>query len=148
MKTMIRSLNYPLLFFILGLSAVGCNSSKLPATVQIQGKVTWQGKPLSAGSVAFNPVALSTDKPSRPAVGDLSADGVYRLSSFRPNDGVMPGEYHVTVDSCSSRPTAEDPNSPLISRIPRHYADPEKSGLTFLVPADAHGPLTYDIDLK
>ena len=127
---------------------MGCNSSKLPTTVQVQGKVTWQGKPLPAGSVAFNPVVLSQDKPSRPAIGDLSAEGVYRLSSFRPNDGVIPGEYRVTIDSCSSRPGLEDPNKPLISRIPRHYADPDKSGLRFAVPPDARGPLTYDIDLK
>ena len=129
------------------LSLAGCGSPNLPKTVPVCGKVTWQGKPLASGSVVFNPAAVAASGPSRAATAELASDGTYRLSSFRPDDGVMPGEYRVTIVSFSSPPNPEQGKTG-VWRIPTRYGDPEKSGLSFTIPSEARGPFTYDIDLK
>jgi hypothetical protein len=129
------------------LLAAGCGSSQLPARVPVQGKVTWKGQPLGSGSVVFSPATSAGPEANRPATAELAADGVYRLSSFRPNDGVMPGEYRVTVVSYSSPPDPEH-GKPPVSRIPARYGDPVQSGLSFTVPPGARGPLVFDIDIK
>jgi hypothetical protein len=137
-----------LLLGVLCLLPTGCGSSKYPKTVSVSGKVTWQGKPLANGSVAFIPANASGGEPSRSAGGEIGPDGVYRLSSFRSRDGVMPGEYRVTVESYISQPTHAESDKPYVWRIPQRYAKPAESGLTFTVPADASGRLVFDIDLK
>jgi hypothetical protein len=130
------------------LPLTGCGS-KLPRTVSVQGKVIWQGRPLTDGVVFFNPARSGDGQETRPARGDLGPDGMYHLSSFRPNDGAMPGEYRVTVESLISRPNAEQlVVKPAVWRIPSRYGDPTKSGLSFTVPSDARGSLVFDIDIK
>ena len=127
----------------------GCDSSKLPTRVPVQGRVTYQGQPLPAGIVGFTPIDAGLESPNRPAIAEIGRDGFYRVSSFRPGDGLVPGEYRVTVESYVSRPRGiEDRNAPTVSRIPLRYADVAKSALRFTVPADAHQPLTNAIDLK
>jgi hypothetical protein len=125
------------------LLATGCGSNS-PKTLEVSGKVTWQGQPLPDGAIAFTPV----NGPSRPAVGKIGADGAYRLSSFRPGDGAMPGEYRVTVESYTSWPTRTEPEKPYVCRIPERYGKPAQSGLSFTIPADAGGRLVFDVDLK
>ena len=118
-------------------------------TVPVTGKVTWQGKPLADGTVGFNPIKVGKGLPNRPAIGELRADGTYVLSSFRSSDGVLPGEYRVTVQSYISRPNVMDGFvKPAVWRIPSRYGDPVQSGLSFTVPADARGPLAFDIDIE
>jgi hypothetical protein len=117
-------------------------------TVPVQGKVIWQGKPLTDGTVGFAPLSVAEGLPKRPAIGELGPEGVYRMSSFRPGDGLLPGEYRVTVQSYTSRPTLDEPEKRVVWRIPSRYGDPGRSGLTFTVPADARGPLTFDIDIQ
>jgi len=139
-----------LLACALALLLTGCRSAKLPRTLPVQGKVTWRGQPLSQGMVAFSPARLGeAGQPSRPAMGKIGPDGTYRLSSFRENDGAMPGEYRVTVVSYyASEPGPDDSFKPAVSRIPIRYGDPEKSGLNFTVPSDARGPVVYNIDVQ
>jgi hypothetical protein len=126
---------------------LGCGRSRMP-TVPVEGKVTWQGQPLTQGTVVFNPIMIGEGLPNRPAIGVLGPDGVYRLASFRPGDGALPGEYRVTVRSVIRKASLEIPDKPAPSRIPTRYGDPQQSGLRFTVPADARGPLVFDIDIK
>src|SRR5262249_9934025 len=73
----------------LALVGVGCGSD----TVKVRGPVTLDGKPLPMGTaVTFVPV----DK-GRSATGATQADGSFRLTTFKPEDGALPGEYKVTV---------------------------------------------------
>jgi hypothetical protein len=134
-----------LLPFALGPLVAGCGS-QVP-TVPLQGKVTWQGKPLTDGTVTFSPVKVAAGLPNRPASGELGPDGVYRLSSFRRGDGLLPGEYRVTVRSLLQWPNP-DSDRPAVWRIPERYGDPARSGLRFTMPAGARAPLTFDIDIQ
>jgi hypothetical protein len=125
----------------------GCGT-RLP-TVPLSGKVTWQGQPLGNGKVTFTPIKLADESlPKRPAIAELGPDGVYHVASFRENDGLVPGEYSVTVHSYKSVTSLETPNVPTVWRIPERYGDPSTSGLKFTVPANASRGLVFDIGLK
>jgi hypothetical protein len=77
-----------LCFVLLLPLAFGCNSSDL---VSVKGKVTYNTKPVSSGTITF----VSDDNAS--AYGDLKADGSYELMTNVPGDGAMPGSYKVIV---------------------------------------------------
>src|SRR5690242_6414158 len=71
----------------------GC--SKPPATFKVSGLVTYRGQPLKTGVVAFH----HTDGKSPLVKGDIGPDGRFALTTRRPGDGAVPGEYRVTVSS-------------------------------------------------
>lgn len=71
------------------LSIVGCGSSS--GLVSVKGKITYNGKPVSSGTVSF----VSDD--SATAYGNLTADGSYELMTEKPGDGAKPGKYKVIV---------------------------------------------------
>ncbi len=68
--------------------SVGCSGSKL---VEVTGKVTYKGKPVSAGTISY----IAADKPA--AYGELQPDGSYTLHTEKPGDGATPGLYQVIV---------------------------------------------------
>src|SRR5260370_29576410 len=74
------------------LTAAGCGGAK---TVKVEGIVTLDGKPLPGATVSFMPVDES--RSARVASGQSDADGNFRLTTFRTDDGALPGEYKVIV---------------------------------------------------
>ncbi len=115
---------------------LGCGRS-LPDTVPVSGRVTWNGEPVRAGTIAFMPADTETDSLHRVALGRIEADGSYRLSTFGTNDGALPGDYHVAVSdqgdfAAEVRPGAR--SSPQ-GNVPARYAVPHTSGLNANVPA-------------
>jgi hypothetical protein len=77
-----------LLGFLVG--GPGCSGSGL---VNVQGLVTLDGKPLANAHVNF----ATADGKGHPAVGLSDRDGRFRLTTYKPDDGALPGEYRVTV---------------------------------------------------
>ncbi len=75
----------------IGLGAFGGCGSRRPEQVQVSGRVTIDGKPLTVGTVRF----ISTDH--RPAGAKLASDGTFTLSTYELGDGCIVGEYAVTV---------------------------------------------------
>jgi len=127
----------------------GCGE-RLPETVPVSGRVTWQGKPLTSGRVVFHPQAIAEGLPRRPATGDLDAAGRFELTTFRNGDGAVPGSYRVCIFSYLSDQTgAEDDVSipETVWRIPERYGDPSRSGLGATVPVGSE-PLTFDFQLS
>jgi hypothetical protein len=123
---------------------VGCGSGEdpHPATVSVQGKVTYQGQPVPKGTITFQPAG------GRPAVGEIKPDGTYRLSTFGEMDGAIPGAHKVMILANTGDPT-KMPSSPgyVVPKdlVPRKYASPETSGLEVNVSKDK---ASYDFDLK
>lgn len=70
------------------LSATGCSGSNL---VEVTGKVTYKGEPVTSGTISF----IAADKPA--AYGDLQPDGTFALHTENPGDGATPGAYRVIV---------------------------------------------------
>jgi hypothetical protein len=88
------------------------------STVPVSGTVLLAGHLLEGGEVEFH-------SPSARATGRIEPDGSYRLTTFQPGDGAVPGVYRVAV-----RPLHSQSGTPLVS-IPARYADPETSGLSY-----------------
>jgi len=80
---------------MIGLAVVvGCWSDDgLEARYAVSGTVTYQGKPLKRGSIAFIPA----NQADRGATGSIQEDGTYTLTTNTPNDGAFPGKYKVTI---------------------------------------------------
>lgn len=76
-------------------SAPGCGDdpSRPPAgaTVPVKGVVTYKGKPLTRGTLRFEPDA------GREAQGEIGPDGSFALSTFTERDGAVPGVHRVAV---------------------------------------------------
>jgi hypothetical protein len=73
------------------LVAPGSGCKRNPRVVPVSGTILYNGKPLPFGSVMFQP-----DK-GQAAVGDVQSDGSFKLSSYGPDDGAVPGKHRVSV---------------------------------------------------
>jgi hypothetical protein len=79
---------------LLMLAVTGCGDK--PKLVEVSGKVTHKGNPVTGGSVWFHPAdgnAYQGEKPS----GQLQLDGTFSARSFPHGDGMPPGKYKVTL---------------------------------------------------
>lgn len=70
---------------------LGCTGGGAP-TGKVTGKVTFDGKPVTSGSLTFAPAAGTEGKP---AAGAVKADGSYTLSTYAAEDGAVVGRHKV-----------------------------------------------------
>ena len=72
----------------------GCTSKpdNRPRRVPVTGTVLYKGQPVADATVLFEP---ANDTPA--AAGKTDAQGHYRLETFDPADGAVPGDYKITV---------------------------------------------------
>jgi hypothetical protein len=124
---------------VLALLVAGCSQSD---TVAVTGTVMLNGKPADKAEVMFNP------KQGRLATGVTDAEGRFALSTAKPGDGAMPGEYVVTL--AEYYPPDKPPALPkggglLPSRFPPKYADPGKSPLTATVERGKKNDFQFDV---
>jgi len=122
------------LLVIAVLSASGCGP-KLPDRGQVFGRVTHDGRPVASDpenyvecEIRFWPL-----EGRRPALGQLDADGNYRLSSFGQNDGAIPGKYIVTIKAVKVHLPVGGNDGWLEWIVPEKYENQETSGLTATV---------------
>jgi hypothetical protein len=73
------------------LVGLGCGGAGRP--VKVEGLVTLDGQPVGGATVIFNPLA----RDGRQASGVTGEDGRFRLTTYRVDDGALPGEYKVTI---------------------------------------------------
>jgi hypothetical protein len=85
---------------ILAAALAGCGTGK---TVKVEGIVLLDGQPVSGASVRFIP--LDAEK-GLSANGLTGTDGRFRLTTRKPNDGAMPGEYRIEVSYEEQRESA------------------------------------------
>lgn len=118
-----------------GLSCVlvcGCDSGpKLrPNWAVIRGTVTYQGKPLSGGYVAFYPAnELRTNSSGR-----IEPDGTFLVQA-------PIGPAKVTVENSSLKVATPE----RYVKMPDKYADPIKSGLTYDVKPGENESVRFDL---
>lgn len=103
----------------------GCGAPlpKPPEALPVKGKVTYQNKPLTKGSLIFEPEIGGADQQS-----DISADGTFTLAS-----GMPPGPYRVYVSGLNK------------SQIPVKFHNPSSSKTTIEVKPDQS---EYNVDFK
>lgn len=73
----------------------GVSTAGRRKTFPVQGKVVYQGTPAANALVVFH--GLDGGRRRIRADGLTEADGTFRLSTYKANDGVPPGDYAVTV---------------------------------------------------
>lgn len=152
-STPFRTLSVLVLAGIFALST-GCDNG--PEVAPVHGHVTYKGTPVPTGTVTFYPT-----QGGRPAVGNIKADGSYTLSRKEPGDGVVVGEYTVTVeareavqpgdvqqakslaDEAMAEPIGKT-TAPPKDLVPAKYSMVETSGLTATVNS---GSNQIDFDL-
>lgn len=133
---------------LLALAAtVACNSGCGGGTkaYPVHGKVTYKGQAITTGTLNF----VAEDKNPN-AFGEIHKDGTYTLTTFAPNDGAVPGKYHVMIYSAqpggggggggNAQPggnpkPGEDPKPDAPPRIPSKYTSSATSTLTATVEA-------------
>jgi hypothetical protein len=110
---------------------------------RVSGKVTYQGKPVVKGTIAFLPVAPG----GRNATGEIGPDGSYRIQTEEPNDGAQLGEYRVTISAHDEPVLDYTPRVPVKPKllVPAQYENPDTSGLKKTVE---RGSNVFDFDLK
>ena len=112
----------------------GCGSN-LPKTVKITGRVTFDGqRPPGPGILYILPEESAPGFPSRPGSGDFGRDGVLKVTTFEPGDGLMPGKYVMYVECWEVEQSMGGP--PAKSFVPEKYRSAEKSGLKLDVKPD------------
>lgn len=114
---------------------VGCGGNDRPKTVPISGRVTIDGQPPGeSGKLFFTPTEAAEGYAKRPASGSFDVDGSYRVMSWEPDDGLVPGHYTVNLMPANLSAT----------KIPTKYHQSGASGLEVDVPIDDEA-ITFDI---
>ena len=89
------------------LLASGCG----PQIAEVRGKVTFEGKPVTAGIVFFAPKAPDTQLVAgRPASAMVDEKGEFRLTTNSKGDGALVGTHRVTYQA-PGPPRDEHPQS-------------------------------------
>ena len=127
---------------------IGCGGDSGKATVA--GKVTYNGAPLTAGTISLCPASASpipipiktdgTFVASDVPVGPMTVAIASGPEGYRPAGGPLPPGAPVTAGSTGA---SQGPTPPVVN-IPAKYADPKTSGLTWEVKG---GKNTKNFDL-
>ena len=113
----------------------GVSTASRKPTHPTRGVVYFEGAPIAGAQVVFT-AANSTDR--RPVRADAltEGDGSFTLSTYTAFDGVVEGEYAVTV--VWRRPLVDANGKAGPNQLPTRYDSAEKSGLRFTVKPGAN----------
>lgn len=121
------------------LATIGCGQ-RGPETVAVEGTITFGGQECpAAGTIYFVPVKIAEGLTQRPASGAFDKDGRFRVTSFQPNDGLVPGVYSVRIECWRQQPSEMVRG---ISYVPAGYSPPEVT-----VERGKRGPLVLTFDV-
>jgi len=127
---------------LLALSAIGCEKGG-PKMIQVEGKVTYKGKPVPRGTVSFFANQKKGNESMEMPIGVIE-DGTYHVVT-RITDGMTPGWYHVAVNAAKQI----DPKNPYFTEwlVPEKYSNPKTSRLEMQI-VENPAPGAYDINLE
>jgi hypothetical protein len=117
----------------------GCGDG-LPTRVHVSGRVFFKDQPLQTGTITFSPKEKGA---TRPSLAFLREDGTFKMSTFRSDDGVQPGQYDVAIIAYDEGPLSNSANWKRRGKklIPEKYFTHATSGLQATIP-------DHDVDLK
>lgn len=123
----------------------GCKKSGLEM-IPIHGDISYNGAPLlnvTQGIVRYSPKEGGTA--AREATGRIQPDGTFVLTTFKGGDGVVAGEYNITVTANSSPMLTRAQTESGVkhdapkSMIPEKYRNASTSGLSDSVNSSHSG---------
>jgi hypothetical protein len=113
----------------------GCEISDAPETAPVQGKVTFQGRPLAHVGVTFFPESKGPI-----ATGNTDEKGEFTLTTVSPGDGAPVGMNKVTFGKAE-----EGPAKSGAVAIPERYTRPSTSEFTAEVKPRTNNVFTFDL---
>ena len=129
------SLLLGLLVLLFGQFGCSEHSNNVRVTVQISNK----GQPVDGVSVTF----VADDGSNSYAVGFTDMDGVAKMHTLKPNDGIKPGSYRIKLSKYEKTPLPSGSYDPAADvaqpefqpalLVPKKFIDVETSGLTVVV---------------
>jgi len=160
-----RALTAALALALIGLGQAGCSNNGLNLG-KVRGKVTYKGEPVTAGEILFMPdESKGTTGP--PALGSISSDGSYEMSTEESGDGAIVGVHKVGIVGRDPKPVdqgkAITDASPAddILKAKASMGAPAKKGVTgptvrdrsgavfkLLTPESLKDPNTSNISIK
>jgi hypothetical protein len=134
--------------------SLGCNGDN--PVYPVQGKITFEGKPMvGGGSISFLPLG---NQPGKTAGADVDENGTYKMTTYRPGDGSMVGEFRVVITQVVEKEPEATPDGqkapkavstvPPQDRIPTIYGDPMNSPLRATVEAKGMNELNFNLERK
>lgn len=140
------------LFSLLAVTLLGCGG---PRTSAVEGVVLLDGKPLVGAAIQFVPQGTGQG-----ANGETDKNGEFSMSTFKPRDGVVAGDYKVVITQLAkAEPTpyasAEEamaaagkapPPKPSGPTLPEKYTRPDQTPLAQTVPVKEK--LKFDLKSK
>jgi hypothetical protein len=127
---------------------IGCGGPDYPETIDVSGTVTLDGKPVPDAIVTF----LPTDG-RRSGTGYTDSSGHFTLTTFKPEDGAVPGAHAVAINPTEAPPMPGE--APVMgvggsagsytAPFPPKYGDPKQSGFTAEVSPDGENDFTFDM---
>src|SRR5262245_57623541 len=109
-------------FALVGL-LTGCSQERFhkKPTVKATGSVKIKGQLAGGAIVMFSP-SSGYDAENPGAQGKTSDDGGYQLTTYTTNDGILPGEYIVSVVWPDETIVNPDHDNDLVDRLKGAYA--------------------------
>jgi hypothetical protein len=130
----------PLTLLCVGLAAIGCDSG--PSTAEVSGNITYDGKPVEKGNIAFFP-----DNGKGQPAGGIIANGAYTAKNV--TFGINRVEVHAPKVVGKRKLYPSDPKSAEIDisqeSLPERYSNQEKTELLLDVKERS---VKKDFDLK
>lgn len=154
MSTMLWSVRMPCFQLVCAMTLVSCLAvmsgcggggeveDDRPDRTPVSGTVLLDGAPIEGAVITFHTESAT----GRGANGRSDSSGAFQMGTFEATDGVLPGNYQVTVTkmsaaSAASQVSEDDPNydpnagvdAEPKNELPAKYADPQQSALTITV---------------
>jgi len=137
------------------LCLIGCGSdedewtAKRPKLYPAGGVVTWNGEPVEGADVQYVSQSLDVG-----ALGTTDAEGKYKLTTYKDNDGAAEGKHKVVVtkriyeEKPSKYHTPEEPSMLLVPKdlLPKKYSKVTTTDIE--VSVSTTGPNEETIELK
>jgi len=122
------------------LAVAGCSGDPdMVAAVPASGTVTFKGKPLETGTVQFVPTK------GRGAVGTIK-DGKFTLTTYKENDGAVPGQHTVTVAAYKEVKVKGETEPQQVLIVPEKFANPASSGIVIDIPSGGKEDIVISLD--
>ena len=114
---------------LLGLVLLLCGCGKGDGPFPVEGKVVWEdGTP--ATELANAIVIFDLPEKQTSARGNIQADGTFKLTTHKPNDGALAGDYKVLIIEVGRKSGGgPDPSDIAPGVMDSMYSDPTNTDL-------------------
>jgi len=146
MKKHLRGIRFSnsIVLALIAIGSIGCESEQNdghPPRANVAGMVTLNGTPVEGATVRLYPKASD----GKGATGRTLADGKFQLTTFNPGDGVLPGDYVVTVSKTEVEEVMSEEEKLKMQEMGRPIPKAKK---TELLPKETTNPKTSDLSIS